>query len=84
MTEFNREEALAFIESMRLTLVNRVGFRWMVERLDDLADYVRGVADENEQLKAYLNAAGMTDAYESGLTAPANDVVSGDDPEAPE
>ena len=84
MTEFNRDEALAFIESMRLTLLNRVGFRWMVERLDGLACYVKGLADENERLKARLDAAGMADPHESSLTAPAKDSLNGDVPEAPQ
>jgi hypothetical protein len=65
MSVFNKAEALAFIESMRLTLVNRVGFRWMVEKLSGLAAYIESITGENERLNAYLDWANARDDYES-------------------
>jgi hypothetical protein len=65
MSEFMKAEALAFIESMRLTLVNRVGFRWMVEKLSGLAAYIETITAENERLNAYLDWANARDDYES-------------------
>ena len=65
MSEFTQAEALAFIESMRLTLVNRVGFKWMVDRLSELSAYVESIAAENERLNAYLDSSGARSAYES-------------------
>ena len=65
MSAFTRDEALAFIESMRLTLVNRTGFRWMVEKMSALAAYVSSIAAENESLNAFLDSAGARGDYES-------------------
>ena len=65
MSEFTKDEAMAFIESMRLTLVNRVGFRWMVEKLASLGAYVESIAAENERLNAYLDSANARIDYES-------------------
>ena len=65
VSEFTKDEALAFIESMRLTLVNRVGFKWMVEKLTALAAYVESIAAENERLNAYIDGAGARGDYES-------------------
>ena len=53
-----REEALAFIDAMRLTIQGKVGFKWMTERLSELTAYVVSVADENERLKASLGTSG--------------------------
>ena len=64
-SEFTQAEAIAFIESMRLTLVNRVGFRWMVEKLSRLTAYVEAIAAENERLNAYLDWTEARDDYES-------------------
>ena len=64
-SEFNKAEALAFVESLRLTLVNRVGFRWMVEKLSALAAYIGSIADENERLNAYVDWADAREDYES-------------------
>ena len=58
MAELNREEALAFIESMRLTIAGRDGFHWMETKLSDLAVYVDGLAAENERLNAFLDSEG--------------------------
>ena len=65
MTEFDRDEALAFIEAMRLTLGDRVGYRHMSEKLLALAAYVRSVTDENEQLRAYLDSVGSRAGWEA-------------------
>ena len=64
VSEFTKDEALAFIESMRLTLVNRVGFKWMVEKLSALAAYVESITAENERLNAYVDGAGARGDYE--------------------
>ena len=69
MSEFTQAEALAFIESMRLTLVNRVGFKWMVDRLSGLSVYVESIGAENEQLNAYLDLSGARSGYESYRSA---------------
>jgi hypothetical protein len=62
-TEFTEDEAVAFIESMRLTLVNRVGFRWMVERLSSLTAFIESTAEENARLRAYIRSAGAQDEF---------------------
>ena len=65
MPEYTKDEALAFIDAMRLTLVNRVGFKWMVEKLSSLAAYIESIAAENERLNAYLDSANVRGDYEA-------------------
>jgi predicted 3-demethylubiquinone-9 3-methyltransferase (glyoxalase superfamily) len=40
MAKYTKQEALTFIESIRMTLAGKVGFRWMVEKLADLEDFI--------------------------------------------
>jgi len=65
MPKYTRDEAMAFIEAMRITLEGKVGFRWLVDKLADLRDYVETLAEENESLKAFLDGTGAREAYES-------------------
>lgn len=69
MSEFTKGEALAFIGTMRLTFENKVGFKWLVEKLSGLEAYVASVATENEWLNAYLDWADERADYESYLAA---------------
>ncbi len=70
MSEFTKDEALAFIEAMRLNLEGKVGFKWFVERLATLTAFIESSSAENEQLNAYLDWANARDDYESYRTAP--------------
>jgi hypothetical protein len=71
MPEYTKDEALAFIEAMRLTISGRTGFKWMSERLSGLGAYIESVAAENERLNGYVDATGARDDYESyGATHP--------------
>jgi hypothetical protein len=63
---------------MRLTLVNRVGFKWMVDRLSGLSAYVESIGAENEQLNAYLDSSGARSGYESYLSAQARAGIDSD------
>ena len=65
MSDYTKAEALAFIDSMRLTLGGKVGFKWLAEKLSDLATYVESTAAENERLNAYLDWANVRGDYES-------------------
>jgi hypothetical protein len=65
MAQFTRDEALAFVDSIRLTLGNRVGFKWLAEKLLVLSAYVESTASENERLNAYLDWANARADYES-------------------
>ena len=65
MTEYTKDEALTFIEAMRLTIQGRVGFKWMTEKLSDLAGYIESVADENERLRAFLDETSSRAEFES-------------------
>ena len=69
MSDFTKGEALAFIGTMRLTFENKVGFKWLVEKLSGLEAYVASVATENEQLNAYLDWADERAGYETYLVA---------------
>ena len=65
MSDFTKDEALAFIEAMRLTLSGKTGFKWLVEKLSDLAAYIETITSENERLNAYVDRAGAREDYES-------------------
>lgn len=65
MSEYTKDEALAFINAIRLSLDGKVGFKWLVEKLSDLAAYIESVAAENERLNAYLDWTNARDDYES-------------------
>jgi hypothetical protein len=63
MSEYTKDEAIAFVEAMRLNLAGRVGFKWFTERLGGLGSYIESVSAENEQLNAYLDASGNRDDF---------------------
>lgn len=65
MSDLTKDEALTFVEAIRLTLNGKVGFRWLVLRLTSLSDYIESVTTENEQLKAFLDATGAGEDFES-------------------
>ncbi len=67
-----REEALVFVDAMRLTIEGKVGFKWMTERLSELTAYLEALADENERLNAFIDESGARDAYTAfaGSTGP--------------
>jgi len=58
-----REEALVFVDAMRLTIEGKVGFKWMTERLSELREYLDALADENDRLNAFIDESGARDAY---------------------
>lgn len=64
MSEYTKDEALTFIQAMRLTLEGKVGFRWMVEKLTSLAAYIESVSAENERLNAYIDSTNARGDYE--------------------
>jgi hypothetical protein len=47
----HKEEAAAFIQTLRLTVKGKTGFGWLSDELDELSEYVEKLADENERLK---------------------------------
>lgn len=65
MSEYTKDEALAFIDAIRLTLDGKVGFKWLVEKLSALSGYVESIAAEKERLNAYLDAANAREDYQS-------------------
>jgi hypothetical protein len=69
VSEYTKDEALAFIDAMRLTLVNRVGFKWMVDRLASLAAYIESTCAENERLNAFIDSSNARDDYEAFCAA---------------
>jgi hypothetical protein len=64
VSEYTKDEALAFIESMRLTVAGRVGFTWLGEKLSALGTYVESVVAENERLNAYIDEVNARPEYE--------------------
>lgn len=65
MPDYAKDDALSFIESMRLTLAGRAGFRWLDAKLVALASYIERLATENEQMRAYLERKGLTERFEA-------------------
>lgn len=65
MSQYTTDEAIAFIESMRLTVAGRPGFRWLDDKLSELAAFVASLAVENERMRAYLEGAGLAADYEA-------------------
>jgi len=65
MSEYTKDEALAFIDAIRLTLGGKVGFKWLAERLSNLSAYIEALAAENDRLNAYLDWADARGDYES-------------------
>ena len=64
MAGYTHQEALAFIDSMRRALEGKVGFRWLTERMADLRAYVETLAEENAQLREFIERRGLGEAYE--------------------
>jgi hypothetical protein len=79
MSEYTKDEALAFIEAMRLALAGKVGFKWLVERLSGLSGYIESLAADNDVLNAYLDSANVRADYESYRADPAEKTGAGDD-----
>lgn len=50
------EEALAFIHANRLMFEGKTGFKHYAAQLQDLEDFVRTIAEENESLRKALDA----------------------------
>ena len=44
------EEALAFIQTLRLTVKGKTGFAWLTSELDELISFVENLYEENERL----------------------------------
>jgi hypothetical protein len=65
MSALTKDEALAFIEAIRLNLEGKTGFKWFVERLTSLSEYVESTSSENARLNAYLDARGSREDFES-------------------
>jgi len=67
MAEYSKDEAVAFLEATRRMLGERVGFKWLVEKLKGLSDYIESLAIENECLNDYLDDRNARADYESYL-----------------
>jgi len=65
MADLTKDEALAFLMTMRQQIKDRVGFGWFAGKLTELADYIASVADENERMNAYLDSTGARGDYEA-------------------
>ncbi|MDR3686611.1 MAG: hypothetical protein P4L93_06625 [Coriobacteriia bacterium] len=79
---YSRDEALAFVDAIRSMLAGKPGFKWLVERLSDLTDYIETTAAENERLNAYVDSIGARDDFERsrGVPAEAQRAVLGEQP----
>ena len=65
MSAFTRDEALAFVQALRLHIDGKPGFTWFSQRLVALIEYMEGNAAEVERFNAYLDWADCRDDYEA-------------------
>jgi len=65
MAEYSTQEALAFIDAMRLTIQGKTGFKWMTEKLTDLTTYIEKTNAMNQMLNAYIDETGLRAEFES-------------------
>lgn len=71
--QYTKDEAVAFIQAMRLAVTGKVGFKWMVDKLAQLSAYIEATADENRRLNDYLDQANARSDYEAYLAALGSD-----------
>ena len=72
MAEYTKDDALAFIEAMRLTLNGKVGFSWLVDRLAGLSSYIESITLENERLNTLIDSTNAKCDYESSQSPPSD------------
>lgn len=65
MAEYTQDEALAFVDAIRLTIQGKTGFKWMAEKLLDLSAFIDSTGAENRSLNAYIDEAGLRAEFES-------------------
>lgn len=65
MAAYAKEEALAFVDAIRLTIQGKTGFKWMAEKLTDLSSFIDSMGAENQALNAYVDEAGLRDEFEA-------------------
>lgn len=61
---YTKNDALAFVDSIRILMANRTGFKWLMVDLDQLTAYIESSADENESMKEYLQEVNGVDDFE--------------------
>lgn len=59
--DLSPEEAIAFVESLRLMSRGRPGFKWLDGRLEALERSFVALAEENRRLKAFIESQGRTE-----------------------
>lgn len=69
MAEYTRDEALAFLDAVRLTVEGKVGFKWMVAKLSDLSAFVDSVTAENAALNEFVDSSGSREQYQAFLSS---------------
>lgn len=74
MAGYTRDEALALVDSMRILVGNRTGFKWMAGKLSHLSEYIESVSAENERLNAYVDHADVRADFEAYRAAADDDV----------
>lgn len=64
MPALTKDEALAFVEALRLQIDGKTGFGWFAERLSSLTEYMEKSAAKEARFNAYLDWADCRDDYE--------------------
>jgi hypothetical protein len=50
--DYGTEDALAFVDSMRLMLAGKTGFMWLGQKLEALTDYIERTDAERTRLRS--------------------------------
>ncbi|MDI6712744.1 MAG: hypothetical protein QMD96_05840 [Anaerosomatales bacterium] len=58
------EDAVAFIDGLRLMLRDRPGFGWLERKLASLRRSVETLQSEADRMRAFLDERGLTSDYE--------------------
>lgn len=58
------EDALAFVDGLRLMLRDRPGFGWLDRKLGSLRRCVEVLQDEADGMRAFLEERGLSSDYE--------------------
>lgn len=63
-TTMDAEDALEFIDGLRLMLQKKPGFRWLDAKLESLRRWAEDLACEEQRLRSFVHERGLMPEYE--------------------
>ncbi|MDI6692552.1 MAG: hypothetical protein QMD76_04490 [Anaerosomatales bacterium] len=68
------DEAVAFVESLRLMSRGRAGFQWLDAKLEELEHVIARLAEENRALRSFVESRGLSGELARWLARGVDDV----------